>query len=254
MDFRNVEKVLALVAGVVLSLSSFGFPIAGAVETRKDLFSECPEWAERGDCKPGGRPYFMQQNCPDACHKLTYRPPQTRKISDDDEEFYELSVKEASTGRKRSMEDFEGYVTVIVNAARVCDYSDVYYDSLEHMHSVHPYALEILAFPFDHPSISIEECRDAIEASEKKKGRKIHVMEPIEINGPKTHPVFKYLKKLFNLEEMDPNFAHVFFVTPDGNKFELHYGATYNALKQFVDHHVSGDYTEFGDPGNFADL
>lgn len=62
----------------------------------------------------------MQQNCPESCHKLTYRPPQTRKISDDDEEFYELSVKEASTGRKRSMEDFEGYVTVIVNAARVC--------------------------------------------------------------------------------------------------------------------------------------
>lgn len=45
MDFRLNVKGLALVAGVVLSLTSLRFTIVGAVETRKDLFSECPEWA-----------------------------------------------------------------------------------------------------------------------------------------------------------------------------------------------------------------
>lgn len=41
-------------------------------------------------------------------------------ISDDEEEFYELSAKEASTGKTLSMENFEGYITVVANAARVC--------------------------------------------------------------------------------------------------------------------------------------
>lgn len=115
------------------------------------------------------------------------------------------------------------------------------------MHSIYPYALEILAFPFDHPAISIDNCRDAIEAGEKKKGRKIHVMEGVDINGPKTHPIFKYLKKTFDMQEMDPNFSHFFFITPDGNKIELHRGATYNDLKRFVDQHVAGDYMEVRD-------
>lgn len=59
----------------------------------------------------------MQQNCPQACHKKTTRPPQTRH--DDDQRFYDLTAKDAN-GKVVSMENFEGYVTVIVNAARVC--------------------------------------------------------------------------------------------------------------------------------------
>ena len=62
---------------------------------------------------------FMQKNCPNSCHKKTHREPVHRIISDDEEEFYELSAKDA-TGKVLSMENFEGYVTVIVNAARVC--------------------------------------------------------------------------------------------------------------------------------------
>ena len=86
-----------------------------------DLFPECSEWADRGDCKPVGRPYFMQKNCPESCHKKTHREPQTRHIADDQqEEFYELSAKVANSGRTLSLENFEGYVTVLVNAARVC--------------------------------------------------------------------------------------------------------------------------------------
>ena len=109
------------------------------------------------------------------------------------------------------------------------------------MHSVYPYALEILAFPFEHPNITIDSCRDAIESVEKKGGHKIHIMEAVNINGEQTHPVFKYLKNLFGLEEMDPNFAHYFFVNPDGNVVELHYGASYKTLKGFVDRHVKED-------------
>ena len=113
---------------------------------------------------------FMQKNCPVACHKAMHKDPVTKRIHDDQEELYELSAK-TSNGKTLSMENFEGYVTVIVNTARVCgekdtiiftlhvtctwrishsfskylsyywtDYTEVFYETLEHMHSIHPYS------------------------------------------------------------------------------------------------------------------
>lgn len=101
--------------------------------------------------------------------------------------------------------------------------------------------MEILAFPFNHPDIDIDSCRDELEKVEKKGGTKIHIMEAVEINGKDTHPIYKYMKKLFDMEEMDPNFSHYFFIDPDGTTIELHYGMSYNALKSFVDRHVKQD-------------
>ena len=123
-------------------------------------------------------------------------------------------------------------------------YSEVFYETLEHLHSINPYALEILAFPFEHSDIDISSCLDEIKAAEKKGADKIHVMETIKINGPDTHPIYKYLKKLFDMEEMDPNFSHFVFINPDGNYFELHFGASYKTLKGFVDFHVKHDLGE----------
>lgn len=61
----------------------------------------------------------MQQNCPESCHKHTTRPPETRRVPDDEEDFFELSAKQ-SNGKVLHFENFEGYVTVVVNGARVC--------------------------------------------------------------------------------------------------------------------------------------
>ena len=180
----------------------------------------------------------MSQNCPVSCHKKTFREPAHRVIHDDT--FYELSAKDAR-GTVLLMEDFEGYVKVLVNAARVCEYTEIFYDTLEHLHSIHPWALEIMACPFDHPTIDNEKCRSNIEKYEKQHSGKVHIMQAIEINGPSTHPVFRYLKALFDMDEMDSNFAHYFFISPDGDFFELHYGASYNTLKRFVDYHVKND-------------
>mmetsp|Transcript_15929 Transcript_15929/g.28792 ORF Transcript_15929/g.28792 Transcript_15929/m.28792 type:complete len:88 (-) Transcript_15929:590-853(-) len=63
---------------------------------------------------------FMQKNCPVSCHKKTHKEPEHRRIDDDaQEEFYELTANTAA-GKALSMENFEGYITVLVNAARVC--------------------------------------------------------------------------------------------------------------------------------------
>jgi len=120
----------------------------------------------------------------------------------------------------------------------VSEYTESFYEVLEHLHSINPWALEILAFPFNRPDIDLSSCREDIERFEKTDGHKIHIMETIDINGPDTHPIYRYLKKLFDMKEMDPNFSHYFFINPDGIYVELHYGISYNSLKTFVDHHV----------------
>lgn len=91
----------------------------------------------------------------------------------------------------------------------------------------------------------MKDCKEAILSDEKKAGRKIHVMEAVKINGSDTHPIYKYLKKIFDMEEMDPNRAHYFFMNPDGTVIEHHYGASYEHLKQFVNMHLGYYSNEF---------
>lgn len=179
---------------------------------------------------------FMQQNCPLACHKATYKPPETSTTHDIDD-FYQLSATDAK-GKVLSMENFEGYVTVIVNVARLCDYTELFYNTLEHMHGIYPYALEILAFPFNSPNANIDACIRQIETDEKAE-HKIRIMKPMD--GPDSHPVFDFLKGAFNVKALDSGFATYFFINPDGNNIEMHYGTSYNALKRFVDYHVKED-------------
>jgi hypothetical protein len=61
----------------------------------------------------------MYENCPESCHRHTHKPPETRRVPDDKEEFFELTAKDAS-GKVLHLENYEGYVTVVVNGARVC--------------------------------------------------------------------------------------------------------------------------------------
>jgi hypothetical protein len=79
----------------LLLLATLSSVVGVAANNPPDAYTECEEWAARGDCKPSGRPYFMQQNCRNACHKATYKPPETSRSHDSDE-FYQLSAKDAS--------------------------------------------------------------------------------------------------------------------------------------------------------------
>jgi glutathione peroxidase-family protein len=78
-------------------------------------------------------------------------------------------------------------------------------------------------FHFEHPGIdySLYDCKD-FDAIYKNPRTKLHSMEVTKINGPDTHPVLKYLKNVFKMEDFDGNFAPFFFVNPDGNKVEFH--------------------------------
>jgi len=230
--FLQIPLALAL---CILSLMGHS---VGAESMFTDSLPDCEEWAERGDCDPNGRhPEFMRKNCVMSCFKKDrpQRNPETRK-GVDLEEFYELSANTAN-GKHVLMEQFDVYRTVIYNVARMCDGSTkAFYESLEKSHALLPYELEIIAFPFDHPDGDFPKCRETNKAIEKRADQKlkIHVMEPIKINGPDTHPIFKYLKGRFDMDEIDQDFTHNFKINPDENSIEMKDHANFYALMSYI--------------------
>lgn len=101
--------------------------------------------------------------------------------------------------------------------------------------------LEILAFPFTNADVDTKECMGKLLAREAQGSNHIRLMEPVEINGPDTHPVFAYLKAAFNLEEIKEDYPSYFLVDPVGVPAEVHHGAGYKELKEFMEKHLKKD-------------
>lgn len=64
---------------------------------------------------------------------------------------------------------------------------------------------------------------DEIKQFAASKGVKFQMMEKIDVNGPKTHLVYKYLKHVTKTTAIGWNFATYFVVDPVGN-VEAHSG------------------------------
>lgn len=177
-------------------------------------------------------------------HSMAEGLPPREEMSKEDIQkgFWELSAKDPN-GKVYKMEDYDGTVVVIVTAPRQCD-GGVFYQTLEHMHSIHPYALEIVAFPFTNKDFNTDECLLNILAKEVKGSQTIRIMERADINGPDTHPIFKYLKDMFDIDQLEEQYPSYFFVDPEGIPVEVHYGASYNTLKKFIDQYAEMDWVD----------
>lgn len=200
---------------------------------------ECKHWAEQGFCDEGERIEWMQTNCPESCEKNLYNHREAIRehpdldITEIQQGFYELSAKDPS-GKVHRMDNFEGTTMVIVTAPRKCDKGTLF-QTLEHIHSLHPYEVEILVFPFTNKDEDTSECQLDILKREIRGSKKIHIMHRVDINGPDTDPIFKYLKTLFKLDPILEEYPTYFFIDPDGVPIEVDYGAGYETLKKFID-------------------
>lgn len=200
---------------------------------------ECAHWADQGFCDEGERIDWMQTNCPESCEKNLYRHREGIKqntdldITEIKEEFHELSAMDP-TGKVHRMDNFEGTTMMIVTAPRKCDKGTLF-ETLEHIHALHPYEVEILVFPFTNKDEDTSTCQMEILKREIIGSKKIRIMHRVDINGPETDPIFKYLKKLFKLDPILEEYPTYFFVDPDGVPIEVHYGAGYDTLKKFID-------------------
>ena len=79
--------------------------------------------------------------------------------------------------------------------------------------------VDILAFPCNQFGSQEPEGPAWIKNFAKEKGVEFTMMEKIDVNGPKTHPVYLFLKKHSSVHHIEWNFGTYFVIAPNGHVF-----------------------------------
>ena len=119
-------------------------PGSYAFQYRKDTMENCSK-RTKIECQESHTLWF---ECPVTCSEHLQRQGNIAEIFDDPESFFELTVTKAD-GQKKSLEDYEGYVTVFsVIPSTFPGMSRFYYDVLEHIASVYPFTVQFVVLPW----------------------------------------------------------------------------------------------------------
>ena len=209
----------------------------------------CTQLIQKGACYKNTT--YMAEHCATECyqHQQYLERVHVAYISEDKPSFFDLKAKN-STGTELNFRRFEGYVTLVITVARSCkDWRkiDGIYRGIEYLHHTWPYLLEIVVYFYNLPDVDYDIDCSSFHVRFTFKGRKIHVMEVVPINGPDTHPVLKYLKWSFNLSEDDGLLTDVtsfFIVNPDGNTIQHVKAMSFEKLKQRIQSTINSEYEE----------
>ena len=95
-----------------------------ALAANPDQHENCEFWANSGECE--SNPGYMMENCATSCETVA-----KQKLQDEQElakigSFFDLSAKDIK-GNTINFKDFEGDVTIVVNVASYCGYTDSHY-------------------------------------------------------------------------------------------------------------------------------
>ena len=91
--------------------------------------------------------------------------------------------------------DFRGQVMLITNVASYCGHTERKYTELNDLHlRYNARGLSILGFPCNQFNSQEPGTSDQIMSFTKKKGVRFELFQKVEVNGPKAHPLFKYLR------------------------------------------------------------
>ena len=115
--------------------------------------------------------------------------------------------------------EFKGKVTVIVNVASYCGYTESHYNGLVALYNElkDTGVVEIIAFPCNQFGAQEPEECPTIKRFAEKKGVEFRMMDKIDVNGPRASKVYKYLKRESIISTITWNFAAYFVVGPEGN-------------------------------------
>ncbi len=134
----------------------------------------------------------------------------------------------------------------MIPMAKTCSDAKVSFSDMlaavEDLHSVHPYSVEILVFPFEHSSAdySKKNCED-FEEEYTKPGRKIHIMELSELTGSDANPAFQLINKIMDMsggDSVNLNTTAYFVVHPELTSFEYHWGKSIADMKDTMNQWV----------------
>jgi len=181
----------------------------------QDLDSGCAEWANAGECDKN--PGYMNLNCQESCAQIADALMKQKAALLDGTTFFDLSAKDID-GNLVHFSKFKGMVTIIVNVASYCGYTESHYHQLvELWHELRSTeAATILAFPCNQFGGQEPGTNQEIKDFAQSKGVTFEMMDKIAVNGPNTSDVYTFLKANAGPDAITWNFATYFIVDPNG--------------------------------------
>jgi len=200
---------------------------AATADMSPDKHDRCYEWAVNGECEKN--PSFMNIECATSCSQVAVQMAASAEVA---ESFYELKAKDLE-GNPVDFQQFEGQVVVITNVASECGYTETHYTQMVQVYEEFwkPRGVQLLVFPCNQFGGQEPGNAGEIRSFCKAKGVSFTVMEKLVVNGPLTHPVYKFLKTQTNTGNIKWNFATYFVVAPDGS-VQAYHGTEPRQLQQ----------------------
>lgn len=216
----------AILATTALLLS----PTANVLAAIPDNNDNCENWAASGECDANS--VFMYANCATSCEKMEKSAADTAKELAAIDSFFDLESKDIN-GKMVNFEQFRGKVTIVVNVASYCGYTESHYHGLVDLWSnIKDENVEILAFPCNQFGQQEPESDSNIAKFAEGKGVTFTMMSKVDVNGPNASLVFKYLKSEAGPSAITWNFATYFVIGTDGD-ITSHSGVEPMSLLQY---------------------
>lgn len=197
---------------VVICWSSLYFAAAA-----EDNNENCKMWAERGECDKN--PGYMLAECQKSCDEIAAAALKEAEELKAISSFFDLSAKDIF-GETLEFKKFKGEVTVVVNVASECGYTDSHYRGLVELWKRvenQGKKVNILAFPCNQFGQQEPGTHEEInEFAVEEYGVEFTMMEKVDVNGPFASIVYKYLKSEAGPSQIQWNFATYYVISPDG--------------------------------------
>eukprot|EP00286_Rhodomonas_abbreviata_P026226 CAMPEP_0181300584 /NCGR_PEP_ID=MMETSP1101-20121128/6966_1 /TAXON_ID=46948 /ORGANISM="Rhodomonas abbreviata, Strain Caron Lab Isolate" /LENGTH=251 /DNA_ID=CAMNT_0023405827 /DNA_START=312 /DNA_END=1067 /DNA_ORIENTATION=+ len=131
--------------------------------------------------------------------------------------LFDFKARLLKDGQEVNFGEFKGMVSLVVNVASQCGYTDTNYKELQEMYSKYEsQGFVVLAFPCNQFGAQEPGTPQEIEKFAREK---YHVtfplFEKVDVNGPNSHPLFAFLKEKFGMKEIPWNFQK-FVISRDG--------------------------------------
>ena len=175
----------------------------------------------------------MLSQCSEACAHFEQVLAEQKARVTEVQSFFDL-VGTDLDGKPFPFSQLEGKVTVVVNVASFCGFTETHYRELVDLWSqVEQEDVQILAFPCNQ--FGKQEPGTAKEISDfaRSKGVEFKMMEKIDVNGPNTSLIYLYLKSQTDVNAISWNFGTYFVIGPDG-AVSAHTGVSPLRLKPFI--------------------
>jgi len=186
------------------------------ISVAEDSNEKCRQWADMGECEKNQK--YMHSACAESCEEVG------KKIFEDSKElegitsFFDLSANEI-LGNRIEFKNFKGQVTVLVNVASECGYTDSHYRGLVKLWGSvkHTNQINILAFPCNQfGQQEPGSAKEIIDFAVGEYGVEFTMMEKIDVNGNNASIIYKYLKSKVGPAFITWNFATYYVVGPEG--------------------------------------